>query len=118
MERGNRAKANTEAQSGIHFGHLRLAAFDEAYPSPERFGLRVTAAKPEYILAMKLKALDRVTADDRDYQDAVGLGVECGMTTIEQSKEVHHRFFGSENLPTTAELRLAGLAAEIRAKLR
>jgi hypothetical protein len=27
------------------------------YPSPERFGLRVLAAKPAYILAMKLKAL-------------------------------------------------------------
>jgi hypothetical protein len=50
------------------------------YPSPERFGLRVTAAKPKYFLAMKLKALDRVTTNDRDYQDAVGFGIECGVT--------------------------------------
>jgi hypothetical protein len=27
------------------------------------------AAKPAYILAMKLKALERTTADDRDYRD-------------------------------------------------
>jgi hypothetical protein len=40
--------------------------FVGVYPSPERFGLRVTAAKPAYILAMKLKALERTTTDDRE----------------------------------------------------
>jgi hypothetical protein len=88
------------------------------YPSPERFGLRVTAAKPEYILAMKLKALDRVTADDRDFQDAVGLGIECGVTTIDQMHYVYRKFFGSEELPTTAQLRLSALIEAIRARLR
>ena len=88
------------------------------YPSPERFGLRVTAAKPEYILAMKLKALDRVTADDRDYQDAVGLGIECGITTVDELRSVYRRFFASEQLPITAQLRLAGLITAIRAGLR
>ena len=88
------------------------------YPSPERFGLRVTAAKPEYILAMKLKALDRVTADDRDFQDAVGLGLECGVTSIDQMHDVYRRFFGSEELPTTAQLRLSALIEAIRARLR
>jgi hypothetical protein len=63
------------------------------YPSPERFGLRVTAAKPEYILAMKLKALERVTADDRDFQDAVGIGIECGITSVDQMLNMHGRFF-------------------------
>jgi hypothetical protein len=66
------------------------------YPSPERFGLRVTAAKPEYVLAMKLKAMERVTADDRDFQDAVGLGIECGITTIDQMLNIYQRFFGNE----------------------
>ena len=88
------------------------------YPSPERFGLRVTAAKPEYILAMKIKAMDRVTADDRDYQDAVGLGRECGITTVDGLKNVFRKFFGTEELPVTAELRLTGLATAIRAKPR
>jgi hypothetical protein len=58
---------------------------------PERFGLRVTAAKPEYILAMKLKALDRVTADDRDIQDAVGLGIECGVRSSSEVKSYQLR---------------------------
>jgi hypothetical protein len=88
------------------------------YPSPERFGLRVTAAKPEYILAMKLKALDRVTADDRDFQDAVGLGIECGVITIGQMHDVYRKFFGSEELPTTAQLRLSALIEAIRARLQ
>jgi hypothetical protein len=88
------------------------------YPSPERFGLRVTAAKPEYILAMKLKALDRVTADDRDFQDAVGLGIECGVITIDQMHDVYRKFFGSEELPTAAQLRFSGLIEAIRARLR
>jgi hypothetical protein len=88
------------------------------YPSPERFGLRVTAAKPEYILAMKLKALERVTADDRDFQDAVGLGVECGVATIEQMLNVYQRFFGNEELPVTAQRRLSELIDVIHARLR
>src|SRR5882672_7764324 len=53
------------------------------YPSPERFGLRVTAAKAPYLLAMKLKALERTTSRDRDYHDAVRLAVECGVSTID-----------------------------------
>jgi hypothetical protein len=88
------------------------------YPSPERFGLRVTAAKPEYVLAMKLKALERVTADDRDFQDAVGLGIECGITTIDQMLSIYQRFFGNEELPVMAQLRLSELTEAIRARLR
>jgi hypothetical protein len=86
------------------------------YPSPERFGLRVTAAKPGYILAMKLKALERVTADDRDFQDAVRLGVECGVATIDQLLNVHQRFFGNEELSVAAGLRLSKLIEAIRAR--
>ncbi|MGA8615973.1 MAG: hypothetical protein WB760_30670 [Xanthobacteraceae bacterium] len=85
------------------------------YPSPERFGLRVTAANPEYILAMKLKALDRVTADDRDYQDAIGLGIARGITTVDQIRDVYRRYFGSAELPVTAQLRLSELLAAIQA---
>ena len=42
--------------------------FVGVYPSPERVGLRVVAAKPSYILAMKLSALERASVDDRDFQ--------------------------------------------------
>ncbi len=87
------------------------------YPSPERFGLRVTAAKPEYILAMKLKALERVTADDRDFQDAVRIGAECGITSVDQMLNVFQRFFGNEELSVTARLRLSELIEAIQARL-
>ena len=67
---------------------------------------------------MKLKALDRVTADDRDFQDAVGLGIECGVTRIDQMHDVYRKFFGSEELPTMAQFRLSALIKAIRARLR
>ena len=66
------------------------------YRSPERFGLRVLAAKPVYILGMKLKALERTTADDRDYRDAVKLGIACGATTADGLRDVFRKFFPGE----------------------
>jgi hypothetical protein len=86
------------------------------YPSPERFGLRVTAAKPSYILAMKLKALQRATIDDRDYEDAVNLSVECGVSSVDELRDVFRQFFPDEDLPPRAGLRLDELASDIRAK--
>jgi len=87
------------------------------YPSPERFGLRVTAAKPSYILAMKLKALERATIDDRDYEDALNLSIECGMSSVDELLEVFRQFFPDEDLPPRAAFRLEELASDIRAKL-
>ena len=84
------------------------------YPSPERFGLRVTAARPEYILAMKLRALERITSDERDFNDAVKLAIECGVTTLEEIRDVHRRYFGNDELPVKAELQLANLVAAVR----
>ena len=83
-------------------------------PSPERVGLRVVAAKPTYILAMKLSALERSTADDRDFEDAVALGAACGATTEEALRDVYQKFFADEPLPGTAELRLSELARAIK----
>src|ERR1700736_5903238 len=57
--------------------------FVGVYPSPERFGLRVTAAQPAYILAMKLSALERSTIDDGDYQDAISLALVSGVSTVD-----------------------------------
>jgi hypothetical protein len=88
------------------------------YPSPERFGLRVTAAKPSYILAMKLKALERVTIDDRDYKDVVNRSIECGVFSVDELREVFRKFFPDEDLPPRAALRFEELASDIRAKLR
>ena len=54
---------------------------------------------------MKLKAFERVTADDRDFQDAVRIGAQCGITSVDQMLNVFQRFFGSEELSVTARLR-------------
>ena len=64
---------------------------------------------------MKLRALERITADERDFKDAVQLAIECGMTTLEDIKDVHRRYFGDDELPVKAELQLANLIAAVRA---
>jgi hypothetical protein len=87
------------------------------YPSPERFGLRVTAAKPSYILAMKLRALERTTINDRDYDDAVNLGAACGVSTEAGLREIFRQFFPDDELPPRAKMRLEALAEDIRVKL-
>ena len=86
------------------------------YPSPERFGRRVMAAKPAYILAMKLKALERTTADDRDYRDAVKLGIACKVNTADGLRNIFRKFFPNEALPLVAELQLGSIAQAIRAE--
>jgi hypothetical protein len=87
--------------------------FVGVYPSSERVGLRVVAAKPTYLLAMKLNALERFTADDRDFRDAVSLGVACGVTTGDGLRDIFRTFFPSQELPSKAELRLSELARAI-----
>jgi hypothetical protein len=90
--------------------------FVGVYPSPERFGLRVTAAQPPYILAMKLSALERSTIDDRDYQDAINLALECGVSTVDELRGVFRRFFADQDLSPAAELRIRDLALAIKAR--
>ncbi len=90
--------------------------FVGVYPGPERVGLRVVAAKPTYILAMKLNALERSTADDRDFHDATNPGIECGVRTVEGLRDVFRKFFPGRELPATAELRLSELARAIASR--
>jgi hypothetical protein len=90
--------------------------FVGVYPSLERVGLRVVAAKPTYLLAMKLNALERSTADDRDFRDAVNLGIACGVTTNDGLRDIFRTFFPGQELPISAELRLSELARAIAEK--
>jgi hypothetical protein len=90
--------------------------FVGVYPSPERVGLRVVAAKPSYLLAMKLSALQRSTPDDRDFQDATNLGIACGASTEEALRDVFRQFFPDQVLPTIAEVRLRELAQAIQSR--
>jgi hypothetical protein len=73
---------------------------------------RVTAARPEYMLAMKLSALERVTADDRDFKDAIRLGIECAVTTVQGLRDIFK--FANEELSLDANLRLRELADAIQ----
>ena len=58
------------------------------YPKGEKSGLRVCLAKPEYLIAMKLKALVRDSYDDKDFNDIVGLAVEAKIETPAQLNDL------------------------------
>jgi len=90
--------------------------FVGVYPSPERVGLRVTAAKPAYILSMKLSALERSTIDDRDFQEAISLALGCGVSTVDELRGVFRKFFPDQELSPVADLRMRDLAVAIQAR--
>ena len=90
--------------------------FVGAYPSSERVGLRVVAAKPSYLLAMKLNALQRSTSDDRDFADAVQLGIACSVNTVDGLRDTFRSFFPDHDLPAVSEERLRELARAIQSK--
>ena len=66
---------------------------------------------------MKLRALERTTADDRDYEDEIKLALACGVKTVDALRELVRSFFGNEELPLAAELRLREFAKAIQGKL-
>ena len=89
-------------------------AFSGLYPETGRPGLRVVVAKPEYLLAMKLAALQRQTAGDRDFEDAKRLALELGVASVDDLERAYYAFFPSESLPERAKLRLPELESAIR----
>ena len=89
-----------------------------AYPRGETPGLRVFLAKPEYICAMKLKALKRESVDDRDYADAVRLAAELHVETAEDLLALFASYFPGETLDRSAAARLPELARDVRSRRR
>jgi hypothetical protein len=85
---------------------LELSGF---YPEAGAPGLRVLVAKPVYILAMKLSALERVTATDRDFEDAKKLAIEIGITTVDGLMSIYDAYFPNHPLPARAVKRLPEL---------
>jgi hypothetical protein len=85
-----------------------------AYPREEAPGLRVFLAKPEYLCAMKLKALQRESIDDRDFEDAVNLALGIGIDTVEHLARLFTSFFPGETLHPSAVARLPELAEKIQ----
>ena len=65
---------------------------------------------------MKLGAMQRITLDDRDFSDAVNLAIECGVTTVDELRQVFQGFFGGKSLPPRAEARLDELARAVAVK--
>ena len=86
-----------------------------SYPSGETPGLRVFLAKPGYLCAMKLKALQRGALDDRDFEDAVRLAREIGVEDEEGLMRVYTGFFPCEDLPAISAMRLPEVASALRA---
>jgi hypothetical protein len=84
-----------------------------AYPQGEVPGLRVFLAKPEYICAMKLKALQRESVGDKDFDDAVGLAAELGIESADDLLDLFASYFPGENLDSTAAARLPEIAAKV-----
>jgi hypothetical protein len=87
-----------------------------AYPRGETPGLRVFLAKPEYICAMKLKALQRETIGDRDFEDAVRLAAEVGVESTDDLLRLFASYFPGESLDPTAAARLPDITEKIRSR--
>lgn len=61
------------------------------YPSSDRPFLRVIQARPEYVLAMIMAALERSSAGN--VADVSGAASALGIVDIDAAKEIYHRFF-------------------------
>ena len=97
----------TGKPDGVPF--LLIGLYPEHAP-----GLRVVAASPAYLLAMKLAALQRATADDRDFLDATRLAQEIGISSIAELEDFYSRFFPNDPLSDRARMRLPELESAIR----
>jgi hypothetical protein len=69
------------------------SAFHATYPSPDRPGLRVYVARPDYLLAMKLRAM---RVGSRDEADAARLARACGITTFAAMQALVASYFPRE----------------------
>ncbi len=87
-----------------------------AYPQGETPGLRVFLANPEYICAMKLKALQRETIGDKDFEDAVRLAAEVGIETADDLRNLFASYFPAESLDRAAAARLPEIAEQVRTR--
>ena len=87
-----------------------------AYPQGETPGLRVFLAKPEYLCAMKLKALQRESIGDKDFEDAVRLAAELGIESTDRLLHLFASYFPGESLDRSAAARLPEIAGKVRSR--
>lgn len=84
------------------------------YPRGDRPGLKVFMAKPEYLCAMKLKALTRASFADKDFNDLVELASTAGIEDAEQLMDLFFRFYPDEELDPVAKARIPEAIEAIR----
>ena len=75
---------------------------------PEAPGLRVLAASPRYMLAMKAMAL-RSAIDSDDAEDVWNLLEECGVRTVDEAERLIAWFYPGSRLPQRQALVLADI---------
>lgn len=73
-----------------YLGDVVSTDFHASYPSETRVGLRVYVAKPDYLLAMKLRAM---RIGSRDEADAALLARAAGLLRFEDMATLLARFF-------------------------
>ena len=92
----------------------QLFTFFRSYPHDQPTGLRIVLARPEYLCAMKLKALQRADVGERDYDDAVRLASDIGCSSEQELEQLFATFFPDEVLDPSVRRRLPALAAAVR----
>jgi hypothetical protein len=88
------------------------------YPAGDETGLRVFLAKPEYLCAMKLKALSRSSYDDKDFNDLVGLAIAAGITSETALTDLFSSFFPGEKIDPVAAARIPEAIESIRTRMK
>ncbi|KRQ10173.1 hypothetical protein AOQ71_19585 [Bradyrhizobium manausense] len=68
-------------------------------------------AKPEYLCAMKLKALTRASFEDRYFDDLVELASAAGIKDAEQLTDLFFRFYPDEKLDPVAKAHIPEASA-------
>ena len=79
----------------VYLGAPGGVEYHGSYPSEDRVGLRVFVAKPDYILAMKLRAM---RTSSRDFADATLLAIDTGMSDLASLLELVRRYFPKEDI--------------------
>lgn len=96
----------------VYLGDERGADLHGSYPSEARVGLRVYVAKPDYLLAMKLRAMRGGT---RDFADARFLAQETGMTDRDSLVALLRRYFPREDVDPRRVAIIAGFVEAMHA---
>jgi len=77
----------------VYVSDVDATMFHRSYPSETRVGLRVYVAKPDYLLAMKLRAM---RIGSRDEADATLLARASGMTSYVAMVDLLTHYFPKE----------------------